>query len=170
MNRIVKSIVYMGFVTAVTSLFLFVSCGKTSVEELNSRNAQEGYRCVLEVWTEHPTEISFWGCTWYGSLTQDGKKIPSDSPINVLKDLGKHPLKDKHYKTEFISSQRKLLTINFWISHNKMLGIEPLKVSYKAWVYSGNKLIKEEEEKDYPVGILGKNFQVSVLEKGFIVK
>lgn len=53
------------------------------------------------------------------------------------------------------------MTINFRISHNKSLGLEPLYINYKARIYAGDKLIFQEEEKDCHVGILGQNFLIS---------
>lgn len=154
MNKFSNSIKSICPILGILSLILFSSC--TSSEP---KKVSDGYKCIIEIWTEHPTEVSFWGCTWHGNLTQDGRKIPSNS-VNILKDIGKYPI-EKYYKTEFITSKKGLLTINFWISHNETLGLEPLKVSYKSRIYDGNKLIKEKEKKDFLIGILGQNFQAS---------
>lgn len=157
----------MGVILAMLVLTLLSSCSKSNNEEPNlpkqGEVSSERYRCVIEVWTELPTQISFWGCTWNGILKQDGKIIPNDSHVTILKDIGKYPV-EKYYKTEFSTSKKRLLTLNFWISHNKTLGVKPLHISYKARIYEGGKLVKEENEKDFEVGILGQNFQAHISE------
>lgn len=55
MNRLIKR-----YALVLASLFVLVGCTKEQTEEPTpTPGITSGYRCVIEVWTETPTEISF---------------------------------------------------------------------------------------------------------------
>lgn len=142
---------------ATAMVLLLASCSPSTKDEpipskSETQAPKQGYRCLLEVWCDQEIEIDFWSVTWCGGLTHDGKAIPSNQFLTAYQDLGKYPIKNKYYKTEFVSSEAKLLSILFryfrlGASSDKLTWWkDELKVKHRARYFLGDKQVSEIEE------------------------
>lgn len=147
-----------------------VGCGKGDEPTPNGQNpnptkpavSQGQLRMTLEVWCDEPIVLSFWGCSFWGVLSHEGKTYGSDKTTSLMKDLGKRESSGKYYKTEFETTDPNFLFVNCWISLPKSASPHLFYVTVKSRTYLNGRLEEKYnvDEKNFRVGLLGQNFQL----------